>query len=57
MGLIDALVGRSKVLEFVVAFNGREVGVSAALSNPAVHPSEYIRWCNAYTAQILYNLG
>lgn len=57
MGLIDALTGRTRIADFAIAFGGRSVSATVAPANAAIHPSEFIRWCCAYHAQILYNLG
>jgi hypothetical protein len=57
MGLLDALIGRTQIAEFTIAFRGRSVSVTMAPSNPSIHPSEFIRWCCAYQAQVLFNLG
>jgi hypothetical protein len=57
MGLLDSLTGRTRLADFAITFDGRHVSVIMEPVSPSIHPSEFVRWCCAYHAQVLFNLG
>ena len=57
MSLLQALLGRKKVLSFEILFNSTgEVGVSVKPHVLSVPGPEYVRLWASYEAKMLYNL-
>ena len=58
MGVLDALFGRTKVLEFAITFDeNNNVGVNIFACVPEIPGPDFIRLWASYEAKIIYSLG
>ena len=58
MGVLDALFGRTKVLEFAITFDeNNNVGVNIFACVPEIPCPDFIRLWASYEAKIIYSLG